>query len=432
MVEISQGDYKIYNVNDSLLLQNLSYNKILKIDKLSNFVSEIEQNILNKVTPYDIIRPHAILGIIQIKSIEFLVYVKVAKLIGKIEKSEIFKIKEVDLIPICDETTAINLSTDIKSLVQGIRKIFPLGFFYSFQYDLTNPKSKQVKNKLSDIFECAERKYFWNFNMYNKFLSNERNNINKIWCVVCICGFVGMTEQKIGNAEIGFYLISRRSVYHAGTRYNARGIDDDGNVANYIESEQILKCSDHLLSFIQIRGSAPIFFKEAITVQAEITRNPELAQPAFKRHIADINKDFSMIFLINLMNCLKPNEQTITQNLENIIKTNSIKNLRYHYFDLQNECKYDNYEKVDILMKNIESVLNIFKFFSLNNKTGEIHKEQIGVIRTNCLDCLDRTNLIQTRIGWKIIEIQVSFLKLYSYNFLISIQMKCLIITPQL
>jgi hypothetical protein len=32
-------------------------------------------------------------------------------------------------------------------------------------------------------------------------------------------------------------LISRRSRKRAGTRYNARGGDEDGNVANFVESE---------------------------------------------------------------------------------------------------------------------------------------------------------------------------------------------------
>jgi len=32
-------------------------------------------------------------------------------------------------------------------------------------------------------------------------------------------------------------LISRRSRKRAGTRYNARGLDDEGNVANFCETE---------------------------------------------------------------------------------------------------------------------------------------------------------------------------------------------------
>ena len=44
----------------------------------------------------------------------------------------------------------------------------------------------------------------------------------------------------IQGKKLEYFLISRRSCYKAGTRYNARGLDDEGNVANYVESEQMI------------------------------------------------------------------------------------------------------------------------------------------------------------------------------------------------
>jgi hypothetical protein len=40
--------------------------------------------------------------------------------------------------------------------------------------------------------------------------------------------------------DLDIILISRRRWLMGGTRYNARGIDDDGNTANTVESEQIM------------------------------------------------------------------------------------------------------------------------------------------------------------------------------------------------
>ena len=34
-------------------------------------------------------------------------------------------------------------------------------------------------------------------------------------------------------------VVSRRSRHRAGTRYKRRGVDADGHVANYVESEQV-------------------------------------------------------------------------------------------------------------------------------------------------------------------------------------------------
>lgn len=57
-------------------------------------------------------------------------------------------------------------------------------------------------------------------------------------------------------------LISRRSRHRAGTRYKRRGVDEEGNCANYVETEQILVYQKHKFSFVQIRGSVPVFWSQ--------------------------------------------------------------------------------------------------------------------------------------------------------------------------
>ena len=79
---------------------------------------------------------------------------------------------------------------------------------------------------------------------------------------------------------------------------------------------------------------------------------------------------------------------------------------------MQNECPRDDYSKIDYLMQNLEIPLNIFQFFSEDLNTHEILKHQKGTTRTNCLDCLDRTNVIQTRISWLVLQKMLYYLNL--------------------
>ena len=72
--------------------------------------------------------------------------------------------------------------------------------------------------------------------------------------------------------------------------------------------------------------------------------------------------------------------------------------------DEPNECKYDNYDKLDNFVNGLENVFNIFKFYCEDTNSGEVHKEQCGLIRTNCLDCLDRTNVVQSVIARQILH----------------------------
>ena len=42
----------------------------------------------------------------------------------------------------------------------------------------------------------------------------------------------------------------------AGTRFNRRGTDPAGNVANFVETEQLVEHDDVITSFIQTRGKS--------------------------------------------------------------------------------------------------------------------------------------------------------------------------------
>jgi hypothetical protein len=408
--EITQGDYRINITNDTIYIQHVSYNKIVAIDKFNSNLYETDISEIKNVRINQVLKPHSILGILKISNIDFLVYVKICQSVGTIEGAEIFKIREAELIPIVEDSFIQNLSTDVKSTIAGIKQIYSLGFFYSFHYDLTNTRQRIKKLQfINNIIESSEKNFFWNYNMYKQFFEKK---IDSIFMVVCICGFVGITNQTIFGNNILFALISRRSVKFAGTRYNTRGIDDEGNVANYVETEQIFKYQNKFLSFVQIRGSAPIFFQQTgMTAQTQITRTPEMTINAYTKHIESIQQNYSLIYLINLMSNSKPNESIITENIENQIKLTKLNTVKYHFFDFHSECKYDNYERIEYIVEQyINQVLNIFKYFCEDMNSGEIYKEQTGVIRTNCLDCLDRTNIIQTRIAWKMFENQVSFL----------------------
>jgi hypothetical protein len=62
--------------------------------------------------------------------------------------------------------------------------------------------------------------------------------------------------------KVKLILVSRRRHKRAGTRFNARGIDDEGNVGNFVETEQVMFYNSNTYSFVQLRGSVPIFWKQ--------------------------------------------------------------------------------------------------------------------------------------------------------------------------
>jgi len=88
-------------------------------------------------------------------------------------------------------------------------------------------------------------------------------------------GFAEIKTTEINKKAFTFALFSRRSRHRAGARYFSRGIDAQGNVSNFNETEQIV-VSDQghqthiptipgnftMLSHVQTRGSIPIFWAQ--------------------------------------------------------------------------------------------------------------------------------------------------------------------------
>ena len=81
--------------------------------------------------------------------------------------------------------------------------------------------------------------------------------------------------MMVNGRKLQLCLVSRRSRFRAGTRYFRRGIDHDGHVANFNETEQIATVPSQTgpteaattLSFVQIRGSVPVFWAEINTLR---------------------------------------------------------------------------------------------------------------------------------------------------------------------
>jgi len=55
-----------------------------------------------------------------------------------------------------------------------------------------------------------------------------------------MCGGVEIRTIYAAEKQAKACLISRLSCERAGTRFNVRGVNDDGNVANFVETEQVV------------------------------------------------------------------------------------------------------------------------------------------------------------------------------------------------
>ena len=69
------------------------------------------------------------------------------------------------------------------------------------------------------------------------------------YAVPLIHGFVSYTgHYVVGGQRLDYILISRKARTRAGARFTRRGIDRNGHVANFIETEQMVRKRLYLCS----------------------------------------------------------------------------------------------------------------------------------------------------------------------------------------
>jgi len=71
-------------------------------------------------------------------------------------------------------------------------------------------------------------------------------------------------------------------------------------------------------------------------------------------------------------------------------------------FDFHKECGATRYHRISVLFDQISTDLERFSQFTMID--GKVASVQKGIVRTNCIDCLDRTNVVQTVFARNAIE----------------------------
>lgn len=219
--------------------------------------------------------------------------------------------------------------------------------------------------------------------------------------------YVEVTDDvTAGESVFRLVYISRRSCKRQGTRFTMRGIDDDGNVANFVETEQICVFADgRQTSFVQIRGSIPVFWSSPVTMKYA-PRVYQRAVPAkdiaaFKLHAYELMALYGRVLVVNLID--KKKEQlklgeAMAKTIADAATEDShvLANVRFVWFDFHHECSKMKWANLEKLIKQVDDDFQDYGFFC-KNADGHVVSTQSGVVRTNCMDNLDRTNVVQVR-----------------------------------
>ncbi|KAJ5780865.1 hypothetical protein N7457_006025 [Penicillium paradoxum] len=344
------------------------------------------------------------------------------------------------------------LGTDGKDVVTdhpflALKKLLGDGsFYYSLDFNLTDRLQDRADKSAAFDIDTLDEDMLWNSYMIGPLLlfrshlpPSDKAKLDASQMLTCVIrGFastlkIPATVSILPHVRTNFpsmlTIISRQSSRRAGTRFNSRGIDDDGNVANFVETETILWVSPGIVfSYAQVRGSVPIFWEQAPGLipgqqKIEVTRSSEATQHAFNQHFEFLELEYGAVHVVNLLSELKPGEAQLSAKFRQHVSRSSTRQkesagissprrslLRMTEYDFLAETRGPSgYEASSQIRHELIHSLDGFSYF-LSEDSGRpkgdnaansssVILQQEGVFRTNCLDCLDRTNLVQTIIS---------------------------------
>ncbi|KAJ1308885.1 hypothetical protein OPQ81_004572 [Rhizoctonia solani] len=308
----------------------------------------------------------------------------------------------------------------------ALSKIMSSGTFYyasDGKWDISTRLQARTRRQAQHDHSVFDPRFIWNeyivgslMDFRSRLESIERDELDAChFIILAIQGYVGLHSIPLpaparsgGPAIATIGMISRLGWKRAGTRFNTRGVDDDGNVANFVETETIFATNDVSWSYVQIRGSIPLFWEQqGLQIggqRIQITRAQGASQPAFERHFAQLIEEYETVHIINLLGT-KENETALTAAYTAHLQTlraSGNSEVGMSNLDFHGVVRMMGHDAVPTTLKSLEGVqngLHNYGFTTVEHASNAVIAPQVGVFRTNCLDCLDRTNFIQDIIS---------------------------------
>ncbi|XP_046335599.2 polyphosphoinositide phosphatase-like isoform X2 [Haliotis rufescens] len=275
-------------------------------------------------------------------------------------------------------------------------------------------------------------KFVWNKHL----LKGVMEVVHPDWIIYFTNGFVGQSNVNVYGKPIYLTLIGRRSNQYAGTRFLKRGANSEGAVANEIETEQIVHDAsvtflEHgkVTSFTQMRGSIPLFWSQDI---AKMVPKPPIMLDKRDPYAHSAGLHFNQVLLRNgapviVLNLVKMREKKRHESIlsDEFIDTINYLNqflppehtIQYIGFDM---ARVNKRKDTDVLVRlakiakycikqtgfflsmppaQAQVVLKDEEFKGIQGHRTATGLRQTGIVRTNCVDCLDRTNTAQFAVG---------------------------------
>ncbi|KAI9778244.1 MAG: phosphatidylinositol-3,5-bisphosphate 5-phosphatase [Candelina submexicana] len=351
----------------------------------------------------------AILGFIRFTGAWYMMLITKRSQVAMIGGHYIYQVDGTELVPL---TTATGSRFKSDRNAEEARFLSILhnidlsrSFYFSYSYDITRTLQHNMMRERQALRDGLSHPAHADLNamfVWNHYLLEPAVVALKLtfdWCLPIIHGFIDQASMSYILGECGY-------------------------VANDVETEQIvsemlttsfhapgpkLYANPNYTSYVQHRGSIPLYWTQdntGVSPKPDIELN--LVDPFYTAAALHFDNLFERyggpIYVLNLIKSRErmPRESKLLEEYTNAVNylnqfLPSDKKLIYKAWDMSRASKSRDQDVIGTLEDIAEEVMTATGFF--RNGDDGTSMMQNGVARTNCIDCLDRTNAAQFVVG---------------------------------
>ncbi|KAJ8123868.1 hypothetical protein O1611_g9494 [Lasiodiplodia mahajangana] len=356
-----------------------------------------------------------LLGFIKFTGPYYMLLITKKSTVAMIGGHYVYQVDGTELIPLTPAKYKTDTRNAEESRFLNILNHLDLtrSFYYSYSYDITRTLQHNISRERAALMRGLpgtmnhdyNNMFVWNNHLLQPASDSLSNPFD--WCRPIIHGYIDQAAISVYGRTAHITIIAR----YVANDVETEQIVSESLTTSFHSPTPRLFANPQFTSYVQHRGSIPLYWTQdniGVTPKPPIELN--LVDPFYTAAALHFNNLFerygSPIYVLNLV---KARERTPRESKLLHEYTNAINYLNqflpeehkiiHKAWDMSRAAKSRDQDVIGTLESIAESVVTTTGFFQNGDGDITIGRVQNGVARTNCIDCLDRTNAAQFVIG---------------------------------
>lgn len=296
----------------------------------------------------------------------------------------------------------------------SLKKLFGDGsFYFSKDFDMSNNlRNHSMIHNLEYTIDNQDISFIWNASLTNEIVT-WRNRLpgeeryafdSSLFLTFLIRGFCRTTLIEDSENTSSATIISRISTEGKQYCLDADGLNEEGKITNFVETEVVVSTKSFIFSYTQVCANIPLFW-ESVDNQilygrkVRITRDAVHTQAAFDRHFDSLEAKYGIVTIVNIVKPRSETQESLSRVYEECAEKKGIKITNL-------ECSSS------ILSKTPHKLLYLLRqdLFELGALAYDISRgvyfgKQTGILRISAFDSIEKQILVEKIISKDIIEL---------------------------